>query len=169
MKITATLGAAHIRGGIVLHPREQLRQLRSKIADAAERLIAVLDWIDGDPDMEPDLSQTTGSSAFESQALAWRKPAAEGDSSEDLEHSGDEFEPSIGSNDRLINQQYWSAIAPRSAEDADLEEACDDEGIDSDSEPDHLADSGECGSAPFAMDQSGDQWATGDRQPVAAE
>ena len=38
---------------IITHPREQLRQLRAKMADAVERLIAAMDEIDGDPDIEP--------------------------------------------------------------------------------------------------------------------
>lgn len=37
---------------IITHPREQLRQLREMMADAVERLIAAMDEIDGDPDIE---------------------------------------------------------------------------------------------------------------------
>lgn len=40
---------------IATHPREQLRQLRNRMAQAVEILIAAMDAIDGDPDMEPSL------------------------------------------------------------------------------------------------------------------
>ncbi|ESQ76920.1 hypothetical protein [Asticcacaulis sp. YBE204] len=37
---------------ILIHPREQLRQLRERMAQAIETLLAAMDAIDGDPDVE---------------------------------------------------------------------------------------------------------------------
>lgn len=37
---------------VITHPREQLRQLREKLAEAAQRIIDALDYLDGDSDLE---------------------------------------------------------------------------------------------------------------------
>ena len=61
------------------------RQLRARAEARVEELLALLDAIDGDPDLEPDLSQSTGYAAWENQCVTWSRPAREGDSKEDLE------------------------------------------------------------------------------------
>ena len=115
-----------LTSNVVMHPREQLRQMRAKIAEAAQRLIDLLDQIDGDPDLE----------------------------------DGGDSEPSLGSLAQ-IHQGNWSASAWGSDIGAtdDLEEQCDDDGIDTDSEPNADDQDSTWLVTPFAVDQSGAGWA----------
>jgi len=74
MKATVTIptGAPAV---VVTHPREQLRQLRAKVAEAAQRLIDILDWIDGDPDYEPSLGSVGTSNPHWMPVAVWAQGA----------------------------------------------------------------------------------------------
>ncbi len=60
---------------VVTHPREQLRQMRAKIAEAAQRLIDLLDQIDGDPDFEPSLGSVGASNPHWMPGAPWAQGA----------------------------------------------------------------------------------------------
>ena len=66
------------------------RRLRHDAEAAIERLISLLDQLDGDPDFEPELSQSTGAYAYENQALSWALPAVEADDSDDEPNADDQ-------------------------------------------------------------------------------
>ena len=104
-----------------LPPSASPKAFRQAIGDEIERMIAMLDDLDGDDDLEPDLAGTPNQGAA---------CDAEGDDS-DLELSGDENEPSLGSLGScgglyLRQAQTWAA-----GDDKDREEE------DGNLEPDH--------------------------------
>jgi len=122
-----------IPSNVVMHPREQLRQMRAKIAKAAQRLIDLLDQIDGDPDMEDG--------GDPEPSLGWTS----------------------GIDQRLLNVGWGSDLGVTDDLEQVCEDEgaqCDDEGHDSDSEPDDRED-GMWNVIPFAMDQRGTNWAYG--------
>lgn len=125
--------AANLAAPVVLRPREQLRQLRAKIAATAQSLIDILDWIDGDPDLE----------------------------------DGGDYEPSLGAlnDNQSRNQTHWFGGGRGSdlGVTDELEEASEDEGAQCDDEGED-SDNGDCGRAPFTMDQVGARWAYGEAQ-----
>jgi hypothetical protein len=148
------------------------RELRRSAEAWVERLVTLLDGLDGDPYLEPELSQSRGQSEREDQGISWSSPALEGEESEDLEPataretgdqtgnwfagSHDDLEPSLGASNGG-NQLFWGTIGLYT----DAEQACEDEGAQCDDEginDDHL----DCGDVPFANDQTGVQWAYGD-------
>jgi len=143
------------------------RQLRQDAEAAIEALIGLLDQIDGDSDLEPYLSQTSGGGAGENQEREWIFPAEEHENSDD--------EPWLSSPEPTVsavsypwsrNEVIWRDFDPldqtRWANNTcDLEDQCedeggqcDDEGHDSDTEPAEVADNGYCGTSPFVIDQS---------------
>ena len=158
------------------------RELRANAEAAIDQFITLIDAIDGDPDFEPDLSQSTGNAAHENQRETWAALSVEGDRNEDLEPAtapddvrqrdcwfsggNDDNEPSLGSSNS-IDQTSWGDASPYTdAEEACEDEGgqCEDEGVDTDSEPWEQEDAADCGTSPFAMDQSGNQWAYGDNR-----
>ena len=109
---------------------------RRRIEEMVERLIAVLDTVDGDPDLEP----TSGSVECYDQEVSWAwtprqfiQTKARGRVAlveiEDGARSEDK-EPSLGSLEQ-IDQSYWGNDPNYQP---DLEWQCEDEGFDSDSE-----------------------------------
>ena len=126
---------------------------RRRIELMVEQLIAVLDAIDGDPDLEPSL----GAGMDRDQEDAWRTGAGQlryvGKGRrrrlieiEDCGHKED-YEPSLGSLEQ-IDQSHWGADpSPQ----PDLEWQCDDEGIDADREPE---ETDRWRDVPFLMDQT---------------
>jgi len=112
-------------------------------------------WAAGsnDDDREKDAGDEGESGQDEDHDLGWPEmvnqaratvPPAWGSLS-----CGDESESSLGSLDGEMNQAKWSRGSR-----SDLEEQCEDEGHDSDSEPDIEADR-EPNSAPFELVQDG--------------
>ena len=73
------------------------RRARRVLGEVIERLLGVLDTLDGDPDLEPSLG---GGPADARPGLL----DIEGDDADD-ELTGDENEPSLGSFDRMTNQE----------------------------------------------------------------
>ncbi len=105
-------------------PAIALKSFKQALGDEVERLIALADEIDGDPDLEPDLAGTPNQGAA---------CDAEGDAS-DLEPNGDEREPSLGPLGgtwfgERTPQTIWGFGARTDAEldDCDLEDGHDAE------------------------------------------
>lgn len=140
--------------GVLIHPREQLRRLRARMAEAVERLLEVIDAIDGDPDMEPSLGSVYQPSIWYPD-VPWAQGVtddreADGD---DLEFTGDENEPSLGAPENPRSQLDWARGEGENREEECEDEGaqCDDEGVDTDSEPD---ESPFVSAHPFEMDQT---------------
>ena len=111
---------AHVR---TIDPFVILDRMRAREALAAEikRMVDLLDAIDGDPDLEPSLAGSpSGKHAFD----------AEGDDC-DLE-DGRDGEPSLGSFDRLVNQEHsWRRPCHYSfSPDLEADRADDEDGGD---------------------------------------
>lgn len=95
---------------------------RQQIEDEIDRLIAILDAMDPDPDLEP--------------SLGW-SPYVDDPRTVDIEGDDCDLEPSLGAPEVSmagagISQINWGA-GPRD----DLEEECDDEGDTSDDDRDY--------------------------------
>lgn len=76
------------------HRRRQIQasRLRTRIEADIERLISILDCLDGDPDFEPSLG---GVPAFR-------------DGTVDLEGDFSDYEPSLGWSERSPRLDYWT-------------------------------------------------------------
>ena len=102
---------------VVPHPRAvelvARRQLRRKVEAAVDRLLAILDDLDGDPEAEPWLG-TTEANVITPQ---WPRGTADdreqdaGDSAEIEDEHGDtaDLEPSLGAPENPHDQRRWAA------------------------------------------------------------
>ncbi|MBB5754638.1 hypothetical protein [Prosthecomicrobium pneumaticum] len=79
-----TVAAPHLQAMVPADPAEA-RRLRATIADEIERLLALLDSLDGDPDREPFLAAT----ACEVSSGCYS--SASDDREEEAEHEDDEL------------------------------------------------------------------------------
>lgn len=101
------------------------KSFRAALGDQIERMIEMLDQLDGDPDLEPDLAGSPNLGAA---------CDAEGDDS-DLELSGDEREPSLGSLGGTATVLWYAkppawaggSVTDRELDDCDLEDGHDAE------------------------------------------
>ena len=87
--------------------------LRSCIEDAIERLVALLDKLDGDPDFEPDLGSPGTAPAYGSEVTDDREGDDERDcdlagGSSDLEHDPALSGDTNWSDDTDIPQEGWA-------------------------------------------------------------
>lgn len=84
---------------ILEHPTVQRARLRAKCERAVDRLLAVLDAIDGDADLEPSLGSSEPGSPYSFSGLDQRH-IAEG-ATDDREGPDDDLEPSEDPEDTL--------------------------------------------------------------------
>ena len=97
---------------------------RQFIEDRIERLIAILDAADPDPDLEPSLAggictdDREGDSADDEPELGWTGDVDQERALRSLRIAGeynhsesehDDREPSLGSLDQVTNQTWWAA------------------------------------------------------------
>ena len=83
---------------------KQLRDLRNGTEAEVDRLIALLDQFDGDPDAEPQGDEEPSINANETHGRGWSWPSFAADDAED----DDEGEPWLGAS-TSISQTGWSA------------------------------------------------------------
>ena len=69
-------------------------QLRLQAEAAVQYLVDLLDYLSGDPDLEPELSQGAGSDHWIDHEVHWQLPALEGWSGEDVELPSELFSAS---------------------------------------------------------------------------
>lgn len=152
---------------ILEHPTVQRARLRAKCERAVDRLLAVLDLIDGDPDAEPSLGFAEPRQNPHAYGALDQTHIAEGatDDRED-EHDGrepdedaedtlgrteaidqsrrqvgaDDLEPSLGSLHHTDQRAWGDHQDPRKWSTLDGEEQCEDEGAQCDDEGDISAD-----------------------------
>ncbi|MDI7775515.1 hypothetical protein [Asticcacaulis sp. EMRT-3] len=113
-----------MRQRIVMHPAEQKRQARKRLVKVARKLewaldqiIAALDEIDGDPDLEPDLGSVT-TAPYQNQR-DWAQGVndnREHDPAEDRLFDESEWEPSLGEPEGRVNQLGWGKSGTRDLE-----------------------------------------------------
>lgn len=114
--------------------RAYIEAALERLADLRDRLVAKLDAMDADADLEPSLSALDG----------WDQRHRSDGPTDDREDDAGDLEPSLGSLDR-IDQRAWACGGCSDLEyEHDGREPCcedegaqcDDEGIDADREPD---------------------------------
>jgi len=150
---------AHLRPLTPKQKRERLEAALDRLLDAAQAIVDDLDSLDGEPDLEPSAGSTAPglySDGWSGSPLAVRRYGRKLLDIDDAEHDGreppeddehtlgwseaegqlgcfaapmDDLERSLGSTHHIDQRRAWTGKDTR-----DLEEQCEDEGHDSDTE-----------------------------------
>lgn len=121
------LRASRRMSAVVQHPRPvelvARRQLRRKVEAAVDRLLAILDGLDGGPKAEPWLGATEANVITPQWPRGSTDDCEEdgGDASEIEDEHGDaaDLEPSLGGSENPHNRRQWAAGGRHDLEDGD--------------------------------------------------